>query len=60
MDSFFFRDDRNFIPESPTIIEEIEEFPPREEADRTEEPLWEEDGNDIFIGNVHKICKYDI
>ena len=52
MDSFFFRDDRNFIPESPTIIEEIEEFPPREEADRTEEPLWEEDGNDIFIGKV--------
>lgn len=54
MDSFFFRADHNFIPESPTIIEKIEEFPPRIEADRTEEPLWEEDRNDIFIGKIVK------
>lgn len=48
----FFRSDPKYLPEIPTIIEEIEEFPPLEEADKTEEILKE--GDNIFIGLSQK------
>jgi|GEM_PF-6496815 len=46
----FFKNDPYYFPEVPTVVEETEEFPPQEEADKSETPL-EIDGN-LFVGNA--------
>ncbi|MCD6371871.1 MAG: hypothetical protein J7L39_04105, partial [Candidatus Aenigmarchaeota archaeon] len=48
---------KSYFPEIETSIEEIEELPPREEADKTEEPL-EEMPQKLFIGKATKDEKW--